>query len=244
MLSLLAGATALGAVTYAGFQAFLPSSQLYGKTFCGTPGEGRKLALTFDDGPNGDQTLRLLELLDRHGVKATFFLIGRWAAQQQDVVDRAIAAGHVIANHTWSHPNLIFSTSSEVRNQVTRCEQILKDLGAQLEFGGKKLFRPPWGARRPQTLRIVRQMGYVPVLWSVTCYDWKKRVQARSIEGNALRQIRGGDIILLHDGGPAALGADRMQSIIATDKLIARYKAEEFEFCTVPELMQQPRSAS
>jgi peptidoglycan/xylan/chitin deacetylase (PgdA/CDA1 family) len=243
MLSLLAGAAALGAATYAGFQAFLPSSQLYGKTFCGTPGEGRRLALTFDDGPNGDQTLRLLEVLDRHQVKATFFLIGHWVAQQPDVVRRTIAAGHAIGNHTWSHPNLIFSSSSEVRNQIVRCEETLKGLGAQLEFNGKKLFRPPWGARRPQTLRIVRQMGYVPVLWSVTCYDWKKGVQAAGIEASAVRQIRGGDIILLHDGAPVAAGTDRMQSIIATDNLIARYKAKGFEFCMVPELMQE-RSAS
>ena len=79
-------------------------------------------------------------------------------------------------------------------------------------------------------------------MWSVTAYDWKPH-SADVIEHNVVRRIRGGDVILLHDGGHQGMGADRSQTVIATDRLVARYKAQGFEFVTVPDMMENQRSA-
>jgi peptidoglycan/xylan/chitin deacetylase (PgdA/CDA1 family) len=231
MLGMLTAAAGLGAATYAGFQAFLPQSALYGDTFSGTPGHGRKLALTFDDGPNADCTRALLDVLAKHDVPATFFLIGKFVEQQPELA-RAIAdAGHAVGNHTWSHPNLLFCPAAQVREEITRCDAALKAAGIE----PARLFRPPWGARRPATLRIVRELGLTPVMWSVAGYDWLTS-SAANVEEAITRRVRGGDVILAHDGNYRQPGFDKRYVVAATEKLIARFK-REYEFVRVPEMM-------
>jgi peptidoglycan/xylan/chitin deacetylase (PgdA/CDA1 family) len=95
-----------------------------------------------------------------------------------------------------------------------------------------RLFRPPFGGRRPATLRIARELGLEPVMWNVTGYDWNAP-PASVIEKKVTRQMRGGDVILLHDGGHKRMGTDRAQTVIATDDLILRYKDQGYEFVTV-----------
>jgi peptidoglycan-N-acetylglucosamine deacetylase len=220
---LLAAAALSSGVAYA---ALAPRSQLFGRTFCGEPG-ARWLALTYDDGPNDAATLPLLDLLAKHEVRATFLLIGRFAAQRPDIVRAIAAAGHDIGNHTWSHPALALCSEAETRCQIEDCQHVLEDtIGAPV-----RLFRPPFGARRPATLRIARELGLEPVMWSVTCYDWKPTTAGR-VERHAVAQIRGGDIILLHDGWHGAMGADRAHTVAATERLIARYRAEGCQFVT------------
>jgi peptidoglycan/xylan/chitin deacetylase (PgdA/CDA1 family) len=238
MLPVLIGASALGAAAFAGYHSMAWRSQLYGRTFVGTPGRGCKLALTYDDGPNDPDTLHLLDVLAKHEVSATFFLIGKYAEQRPDIVHKIAAAGHAIGNHTYSHPNLLFSSSAEVRKELDACADALEKIGQPIGANGIRLFRPPWGARRPATLRIARELGYTPVMWTVTCYDWKKTTADR-VERHALSQIVGGDIILMHDGGHQQMGTDRKHTVEATDRLLRKYKAEGFEFVTVPEMMQQ-----
>jgi len=237
MLPLVIGATALGAASFAGYHSMAWRSQLYGRTFVGIPGQGRKLALTYDDGPNDPDTLLLLDVLARHNVKATFFLIGKFVEQRPDIVHKIADAGHAIGNHTYSHPNLLFSPDAELRKQLASCANALEKIGHSLSSDGTRLFRPPWGARRPATLRIARELGYTPVMWTVTCYDWKKTTADR-VERHALNQIIGGDVILMHDGGYHQMGTDRRHTVEATDRIIGKYKAEGFEFVTVPEMMK------
>ena len=98
------------------------------------------------------------------------------------------------------------------------------------------LFRPPFGGRRPGTIRIARNLGLETVLWNVTGYDWKAP-SAAVIEEKVAGQIRGGDVILLHDGRHRAFGADRGQTVIATGNLIQRYTGAGYDFVTVPEMM-------
>lgn len=212
-----------------------PTGQWYGRTFTGLRRGTRQLALTYDDGPNDPHTFRLLEVLAKHSVRATFFLIGRYVKQRPDIARELVRAGHVVGNHTFSHPNLIFASARETRMQLQDCEQALTDAVG----GHSRLFRPPFGGRRPGTLRIARALGLEPVMWSVTGWDWKGK-PAEYIETKLSRQICGGDVILLHDGGHKVFGADRSQTVIATDRLIARYKAEGYEFVTVPEIMGKP----
>jgi peptidoglycan/xylan/chitin deacetylase (PgdA/CDA1 family) len=236
---MLAPLIAAGAVVTAGgiysYGAMAPQSQLFGATIRDSS-DPRHIALTYDDGPNDPHTLRLLEVLAKHNVKATFFLIGRFVAARPDIAQRIAAAGHAIGNHTYTHPKLVFTSSVKLKDELTKCEQALHDAVGE----HSNLFRPPFGGRRPEVLRTVRAHGLLPVMWSVTCYDWNATT-AEQIERHAVRQIAQqtsrGKIVLLHDGGYRALGADRAHTVEATDRLLTRYK-DKYDFVTVSEMIK------
>jgi peptidoglycan/xylan/chitin deacetylase (PgdA/CDA1 family) len=230
----LTGAVSAAAAAAAGYQSMAPTGQWYGRTFIGLAPGSRQLALTYDDGPNDPHTLRLLEALAKHGVQATFFLIGCYVRQRPDIVREIVQAGHVVGNHTFTHPLLIFKSETEIRRQLSECRSALQDAVGQ----HSNLFRPPFGGRRPAVLRVAHELGLEPVMWNVTGYDWHVP-PAAVIEHKIAKQIRGGDVILLHDGGHKHMGADRSQTVIATDRLIARYKSEGYEFVTIPRMMRE-----
>jgi peptidoglycan/xylan/chitin deacetylase (PgdA/CDA1 family) len=230
--TVLAGTAVTAAVTAAGYQSMAPTGQWYGRTFTGLPSGNKLIALTYDDGPNDPHTLRLLDVLAKHDVRATFFLIGRYVHERPEIVQQIVQAGHVVGNHTFTHPLLTFKSAGEIREELANCRDTLQ--GAIGEHSN--LFRPPFGGRRPAVLSTARELGLEPVMWNVTGYDWSAP-PAAAIELNVAKQIRGGDIILLHDGGHKLMGADRWQTVLATDHLIKRYKSQEYEFVTVPEMM-------
>jgi len=234
---LAATAAATAALTAAGYQSMAPTGQWCGRTFTGLSRGTKQLALTYDDGPNDPHSLRLLEVLAQHNVHATFFLIGRYVHQRPDIAREIVKAGHVVGNHTFTHPLLTFKSASEICQELCDCRSALEDA-----IGGRSnlisnLFRPPFGGRRPAVLRIARDLGLEPVMWNVTGFDWNAPPSA-VIEQKVARQIRGGDVILLHDGGHKQMGADRSQTVIATDRLIQRYKSEAYEFVTIPQMSQ------
>jgi peptidoglycan-N-acetylglucosamine deacetylase len=229
----LAGVAACAAAVSAGYQSMAPTGQWYGRTFTSLTRGTRQLALTYDDGPNDPHTLRLLEVLARHNVRATFFVIGRYVQQRPDIVREIVKAGHVIGNHTFTHPLLTFKSAAEVRKELTDCHSAIQDTVGE----PSNLFRPPFGGRRPAVLRIAREMDLMPVMWNVTGYDWNAP-PAATIERKVSNQIRGGDVILLHDGGHKQMGADRSQTVLATDHLITRYKSEGYNFATIPQMLQ------
>lgn len=226
-----AGGAAL-LVGAAGYQSVAPTGQWYGSTFIGLTRGSKQIALTYDDGPNDPHTLKLLEVLARHDVRATFFLIGRYVRRRPDLAHEVVHAGHAIGNHTFTHPHLVISAAVETRNQLEECQRAVQEVTGEVP----RLFRPPFGGRRPSTLKIARSLGLEPVMWNVTSWDWEN-LPADTIVENCVRQMRGGDVVLLHDGGHRALGADRSQTIIATERLIERYKSEGYEFVTVPQMM-------
>jgi len=232
MLGVALTGVAAAAAVAAGYQSMAPTGQWYGRTFTGVVRGTKKIALTYDDGPNDPHTPQLLEVLEKQGVKATFFLIGRYIQQRPDIGREIVKAGHVVGNHTFTHPLLIFKSEFEIRKELAECSQAIADAVGQKP----ELFRPPFGGRRPAVLRIARELGLQPIMWSVTGYDWNAP-PAERIEGKVARQIRGGDVVLLHDGGHKEMGADRSQTVIATDHLIARYKAEGYEFVTVSQMV-------
>ena len=211
-----------------------PEGQWYGNTFTGLARGSKQLALTYDDGPNDPHTLRLLEVLAKHNVKATFFLIGRHVRQHTDIARELAAAGHTAGNHTSTHALLTLKSRTEIRRQLSDCRAALSDAIGE----HSNLFRPPFGGRRPAVLRIARQLHLEPIMWSVTGYDWDPP-PAEIIERKVTKQIRGGDVILLHDGDHRQMGADRSQTVLATDRLIDRYKTQGYEFVTIPEMMQR-----
>jgi peptidoglycan-N-acetylglucosamine deacetylase len=232
--SVLAGTAVAAGIGAAGYQSMAPTGQWYGRTFIGNSASRKQIALTYDDGPNDPHTLRLLEVLAKHDVRATFFLIGRYVQQRPDIAREVIRLGHIVGNHTFTHPLLIFKGAAEIREELQQCRQSLLDVVG----GHSNLFRPPFGGRRPGTLRIAREMGLEPIMWNVTGYDWNAP-PAAVIERKISNRVRGGDVILLHDGGHKQMGTDRSQTVLATEHLISRYKGEGYEFVTIPKMVAQ-----
>jgi peptidoglycan/xylan/chitin deacetylase (PgdA/CDA1 family) len=235
MLPEIAGGVAVaGLATWLGFESMWPTMHLYGRSFIGLAPGSKQLALTYDDGPNDPDSLKLLDVLAERKVKATFFVLGKFVAQKPEIVRAIVAAGHVIGNHSWDHPRLIFATDTELSRQVERTQDAIFDAGGVRPT----LFRPPYGGRRPGTLSSVRKLGLEPVMWNVTCYDWKPTTTDR-ILAHAKRQIRGGDVILMHDGDQVGMGANRNHTIEATDRLITEFSCAGYNFVTVTEMMSK-----
>jgi peptidoglycan/xylan/chitin deacetylase (PgdA/CDA1 family) len=212
---------AAGGFAYA---AMWPGSRIFGRALI-APRHPGELSLTFDDGPNPTWTPRLLEVLARHEIKATFFMVGHAAQQQPELVRQVAAAGHLIGIHSWSHPNLAMTAAVQVREELTRSLEALEEITG----GPIRYFRPPFGARRPYVLRVAREMGLTPVLWNAMTTDWKEpsteKIVAR-LAAKIDRQERRGWAanIVLHDGNHLNLAANRGPSVAAADALVARYK--------------------
>jgi peptidoglycan-N-acetylglucosamine deacetylase len=232
MLAMAIAAVSATAAVAASYQTMSPTGQWYGRTFTGAPPPSRQLALTFDDGPNDLYTQCLLEVLAKHRARATFFVIGRFVKKRPEIAREIFQSGHVIGNHTFTHPLLIFKSEEEIRRELIDCRSAIEDaIGRH-----SNLFRPPYGGRRPAVLHIARQLGFQPIMWNLPSYDWKP-LSAPQIEHNVASKIRGGEVILLHDGGHLQLGQDRSQTVLAVDRLLARYRNEGFEFVNILEMM-------
>jgi peptidoglycan/xylan/chitin deacetylase (PgdA/CDA1 family) len=220
------GATAGLGLAAGGFAyaSLWPASQIFGPALIAPPCPG-ELALTFDDGPNPLWTPRLLDILSRRDVRATFFLVGSRAQAEPSLVRQIAAAGHLIGNHSWSHLNLALASSAHIEEQLTSTTETLEQIsGAPVLY-----FRPPYGARRPATLRIARRLGLSPVLWNAMTSDWKNPSAdsiAHQLQIKIDRLYRHGMAanIVLHDGSHSDPAADRAPSIAAAAQLIARYK--------------------
>lgn len=211
-----------------------PESQLFGRTIVAGR-DAAEFALTFDDGPNEPWTSKLLDVLARADVRATFFLIGKYVRQRPDLVREIRDAGHLIGNHTVTHPWLMVESPRKVREELAGCNAALEDvLGEPVRF-----FRPPHGSRRPDVLRAARDLGLTPVMWNAMGYDWRINVTAGDIaahldRGIVRNQRRGrGSNLLLHDGGHLALGAERSQSVEATRMILERYAPGKVRYVTV-----------
>lgn len=229
-ISAAAGAAlAVGGFEYA---SLWPGSQLFGNTLI-APSHPDELALTFDDGPNSTWTPRLLDLLASHEIHASFFLVGSRAKDQPELVRSIATAGHLIGNHSWNHLNLAWASARRIEDELTRTSQLLEQItGKPLRY-----FRPPFGARRPEVLRVARRLGLAPVMWNAMTSDWKNP-SADIIANQLTRKIdslarhgRAANVVL-HDGGHLDPSAHRAPSIAAVGQLIAHYK-ESRRFVTV-----------
>jgi peptidoglycan-N-acetylglucosamine deacetylase len=194
-------------------------------TFNSVHVDGPYIAMTFDDGPSAALTPKLLDLLAAHHIKATFFVIGENVAEHPEIVARAAREGHEIGNHSWSHPNFGKMSQENVRSQLQRTDDAIKNAI------GKRptLLRPPYGSITEREKRWIHdEFGYKIILWDVDPLDWKRPGPA-VVRSRILKETRPGSIVLSHDIHPGTIEA--MPSTF--DELEAR----GFKFVTVSELI-------
>lgn len=194
------------------------------------PSGQKRVALTFDDGPDWRYTARILDILKRENVRATFFLVGRMAKQRPDLVRRMVREGHVVANHSWNHPNLTKLDSHRVRQEVERTNRVVSEITGRSPM----LFRAPYGSLNRRVERLIGKEGMIIVHWNVDTRDWDGRSSNRIIR--TVRQYAGpGSVILQHTAGRKL-----DNTVEALPRIIADLKKRGFEMVTVPELLGVP----
>lgn len=235
-----------GAAVYGGAY---PRSQLFGRTICRseTP---EKLAITFDDGPNPAITPKLLDLLDAHQARATFFLIGRFARQCPGLVRETVARGHLVANHTFTHPNLFWCSPARISSELKQCQEAI----AEITGVPPKWFRPPYGFRNPWVVSAARGLGMGTVMWTLIPGDWRVKpvdwlIPRMQRIGNQLRRRQSaasppqsghGDILCLHDGSHRALNGDRTHTLAALEYWLPRWRDLGLQFVTIDQAVRAP----
>ncbi len=153
-----------------------------------------QVVLTFDDGPHESVTPKVLDVLQKHGVKATFFCIGSRAEQHPSLVRRAYAEGHIIANHSWCHKNTFgFYSTKKIIADLRLCNEVLQ----QIIVVNPRFFRPPFGVTNPNMKRALKKYPLTPVGWSLRTLDTVKKDPAQIMQ--RLKKTRPGDIVLFHD---------------------------------------------
>ena len=232
----------LAAMTVRG--ATHPRSQLFGHTITHTNSH-KKLAITFDDGPNPALTPQLLDLLAKYNASATFFLVGKYVRESPALVKEIAARGHLIGNHTETHPHLVFCGRQETHQELQRCSQAI----AQILQEEPRWFRPPFGLRSPWTVEIARQLGMRTVMWTLLPGDWRTKptdwlirkmnpiaIHANALRGPAKTNPTEGDVLCLHDGDYARPGADRTHTLAALQYWLPRWRDLGLEFVTMSQV--------
>jgi peptidoglycan/xylan/chitin deacetylase (PgdA/CDA1 family) len=194
------------------------------------------VALTFDDGPHADYTPRLLDTLERHNARATFFLTGEAALAHREIVRRIAAGGHAIGNHSWNHPSFPLISGRERRRQIRKCASVLAPYG-------ERLFRPPYGEQNVASRLDALLLGYQVVMFNIATDDWCGG-DVGSIVTQVERRIRPGSVVVLHDRLFDALDEtyfNREPMLEAVQVLLNRL-GDRFHFVTVPELLRRGRA--
>lgn len=193
----------------------------------------RCIALTFDDGPTGLRTPELLDILKESNVQATFFVVGKQAERHPDLLQRAVAEGHIIANHTYSHPLLFcFLTPWRLRREIEDGQEAIEKVCGQRP----RYFRSPVGLRHPFLDLYLKRAELEYISWTVRSFDTLLR-QPDTLLKRIFRQVAPGDIVLLHDNAAASA----MLSVLP--RLIQELKARGFKFVPVGSNQPAPVAA-
>jgi len=180
----------------------------------------KNIYLTFDDGPSNEATEQVLNILKEHNVKATFFVLGKKAKKYPEIIKKIRAYGHDLGNHTYKHVGGLNVTWEIVAKEINDTDKAIKAACGV----SPKFFRPPFGFFNYRYFQIAEKMGYKSVLWTIDAGDWK-RLSSGEIESRLAPRVKGGYIILLHDGGP-----DRESMIEALPVIIEKLKSKGYKF--------------
>ena len=185
------------------------------------PAPRKIVYLTFDDGPNSGNDPRLLRILRREQVQATFFIVGQSLATDPDAVKRLYLAGHAIGNHTWAHEDLTHLSTTGIASTLRATQRLIGPVGGAC-------MRPPYGAVNTSVVAEVNQLGMRMVMWDVDPQDWAHQ-DSVYIANHVISHVRNRSVVLLHDGG-----GPRVATATAVRTIIPVLKARGYEFRTVP----------
>lgn len=181
-------------------------------------------ALSFDDGPHVTHTPKLLNVLERAGVKACFFYIGERVAQAKDLIVRAASEGHDIGNHSWSHKRFTDLSDGDLKEELGRTHDILGSLVGR----APTLMRPPFGSISPRQRELAKEwFGYEGVLWNIDTQDWQKP-RGRKVEQAVIDHAGSGNVILMHD--------IYSETVAAVERAFEKLGSPAGAFTTVSEL--------
>jgi peptidoglycan/xylan/chitin deacetylase (PgdA/CDA1 family) len=200
-------------------------------TYSAVKVNGPYVAMTFDDGPHATLTPKLLDLLAQKKIKVTFFVLGENAQRHPEILKRAVAEGHEIGNHSWSHPNLAKLSNEALRSQLQRTDDVI----AQAIGSHPTIMRPPYGELTPKQRQWVNSVfGYKVILWDVDPLDWKEPGPS-IVAQRIIRETKHGSIMLSHD--------IHAQTIAAMPETFDALLAKGFRFVTISELLSLAESS-
>lgn len=187
------------------------------------PAADRALYLTFDDGPDPDYTPRLLDLLAANDAHASFFLLGEEAERHPRIVERMVAGGHLLGNHSWNHPNFTRIDWREQLGQIEATDRMLERFDGRREH----LFRPPSGHFTPSMVARFALRGRAIAYWSYDSLDYQRKPADALVEGLRAEPPRVGDIVLMHDDSEATLQA--------LERMLPEWRAAGFALRALPQ---------
>lgn len=196
----------------------------------------KRVALTFDDGPNGRHTLDILKILKDNNVKACFFLLAKNVERSPEIARSIREEGHLIGSHTYDHPHLNTLKPKEVLRQIEKAEPVFK----RVLSIKPELFRPPYGEYNKAVEKIINDKGYRLVLWDMDCYsmDWRNPPPELIIDV-ATSKAKDGSIILLHDGHNIMVDEPRTNTTEALPEIIRVFKEKGFDIVRLDELWKE-----
>lgn len=187
------------------------------------------ICLTFDDGPDQVQTPKVLDLLKKYGIKATFFVLGEEVEYQKEMLKKVVEAGHEIGNHFFKHDNIHKLTEQEIRESIVKNNELIKEVVGVTP----KLVRPPYGIVTDTLKKVCKELDMDIILWNKDSKDWDKTPDSTIIK-NMLKSPANGDIMLFHDGSKTYTN-----TLSSLDVIIPSLQKKKFEFVTISNLLDQ-----
>ncbi len=196
----------------------------------------KKIALTFDDGPDPNYTPGILDILKKENIKATFFIVGKKIEAYPELTERIVKEGHDFGSHTFNHKNLILAKATTVLNELSKTDwAIWKKTGKRPLY-----FRPPFGLYNPRVNRVASGFGYKIILWTLSSEDWRG-LSVKKIAKRIISKVRPGNIILFHDSTFYNLYNKKNKDyniIEAMSEIIKKLKDQGFKLVTISELLK------